>query len=91
MDARSVTCLIESPQVPLLNAIRVTMTPDARLATCHGVICLSGATESAPTLVYGRSATVKPFRCTSTRRGVRCVVIATGRGFQLGAAGVRRL
>ena len=91
MDARSVSCLVESPQVPLLNAMRVTITPDARLSICHGIICLAGSTESAPVLVYGRSIAVAPFRCTATRAGARCVVTKSGRGFQLGAAGIKRI
>ncbi len=90
-DAHSVTCLIESPQVPLLNAIRVTMTPDARLAICRGVVCEAGSTETAPTLRYGGSIAVEPFRCTSLRTGIRCVVTASGRGFTLGRAGYKRV
>jgi hypothetical protein len=36
-------------------------------------------------LLYGRSISVGPFRCTALRGAVRCVVEKTGRGFLLSA------
>lgn len=43
------------------------------------------------TLAYGRSISVAPFRCSSSRAGMTCVVKATGRGFLIARAGVRRV
>lgn len=42
---------------------------------------LGNAGVDTPTYGYGRSVTVGHFRCVVTRKGVRCVVRATGEGF----------
>ena len=91
LSAIEVTCLIEPPRVPVLDAIRVTMTPNGHLTLCHGLRCIVGATETAPTLAFGKSRSAGPFRCTATRRGIQCVVIATHHGFRLSAKGVTRI
>jgi hypothetical protein len=91
MSTSSVTCVVEYPQVPVLKAMSVTMTRTGHLSVCHGIICTNGSTEHAPTLAYGRSNVVGPFRCTSAVAGVKCVVAATGRGFRLSAKGVARV
>ena len=44
--------------------------------------CLIGnPPENAFTLRYGRSVRLGPFRCTSRRVGMRCVVPSNGHGF----------
>jgi hypothetical protein len=91
IDASSVVCLVESPQVPLLNAIRVTMIRTGKLSVCHGLICTGGSTESAPTLAYGHAIVSGPFRCSASLAGVRCVVVKLGHGFVLGSHGVKRV
>jgi hypothetical protein len=58
---------------------------------CNGVRCVGDGPADASTLGYGRSVTVGPFRCTSLRAGMRCVVARTGRGFVLSRAGVARV
>jgi hypothetical protein len=42
---------------------------------------LGNAGENTPTFGKGRKVTVGAFRCAVERRGVRCVVIASGKGF----------
>jgi hypothetical protein len=42
---------------------------------------LGNAGENTPTFRVGRKVTVGPFRCAVRREGVRCVVIASGKGF----------
>jgi len=50
--------------------------------SCSG--CLSNG-AAGPTLNDGKSVSLGPFRCTALAldTGVRCVIKATGRGFQL--------
>ena len=91
ISAQSVQCVVEYPQVPMLNAFRVTLTPNGRTNVCRGIVCTNGTTESAPTLPYGRSISAGPFRCTPAPAGVKCVVVATGHGFRLAAKGVTRI
>jgi hypothetical protein len=69
----------------------VTMQADARLELCRGVQCLGNGPVDATTLAYGRSVVVGPFRCTSLRTGMRCVVRSSGRGFLISRAGIRRI
>ena len=60
----------------------VTMGIKGRLRICRGQRCLGNApADSTVTLGFGKSRAVGPFRCTSLRQGVRCVVTATSRGF----------
>jgi hypothetical protein len=42
-------------------------------------------------LAVGRSIELGPFRCTSLRAGVRCVVTKLGHGFTLSTRGVTRI
>jgi hypothetical protein len=62
----------------------------------HTTACTRGACpvgngpENARTLAYGRSIVVGPFRCSSSRLGVRCVLRASGHGFAIARAGVKR-
>lgn len=68
-----------------------TLFPSGRLKLC-GLSCAGDPGDvKVTTLAYGRSRVAGPFRCTSLRVGVRCVVRATGRGFQLAHAGVKRI
>jgi hypothetical protein len=84
-------CVVGPPHVQAAKAVGVTLTASGDLKTCHGVRCLGNAPEKTPTLSYGRSTTLGPFRCTSLRAGVRCVVTHRGRGFVLSAHGIKRI
>ena len=57
------------------------LTPDGRVKVCKGVTCVGDPPEGVPTLVYGSWLGLGPFRCTSRRSGVTCIVVKTGRGF----------
>jgi hypothetical protein len=63
------------------------LEPDGTIVTCSSSnvranSCEVGnAGERTPTFGYGHAVTVGRFRCTVLRRGVRCVVTATGKGF----------
>jgi hypothetical protein len=54
-------------------------TRQSRVNACD----LGNAGERASTLAFGRSANVGAFRCTMLRVGVRCTVLASGKGFLL--------
>jgi hypothetical protein len=76
---------------------RVSMDAAGRLKTCRGRIpCLEsgcGCIEGFdyPRLAYGKTIAYAPFRCTSLRSGVRCVVTRTGRGFHINRGRVARV
>ena len=72
-------------------ALHVVMHPNGRLDLCHGVQCLGNGPVNATTLAYGKSVVVGPFRCTSLRIGMRCVVRSTAHGFLLSRAGLQRI
>jgi Family of unknown function (DUF6636) len=51
--------------------------------------CLVGVGD-AFTLGYGKSVRLGPFRCTSRRIGMRCVVMRSGHGFVISRARLKR-
>jgi hypothetical protein len=68
------------------------MDASARLTVCHGLKCIGNTPDRTPTLKAGHSISLGPFRCTSLRKGgVRCLVTKLGRGFRLGARGLKRV
>ena len=83
-------CAIGPPQLPFSKALGVAMSASGRLQICHGGRCVGNAPVGTTTLRYGRSISLGPFRCTSLRLGVRCIVTKRGHGFTLGARGVIR-
>jgi hypothetical protein len=57
---------------------------------CNGASCpYSDAGEGTPTLASGKTLRVGHFSCTSKGGGIRCVVLASGRGFQMTASGAK--
>jgi len=53
--------------------------------------CLVGnEPENAFTLRYGRSVRLGPFRCTSRRVGMRCIVVRNGHGFLISRERLKR-
>jgi len=46
--------------------------------------------EGVPTLSYGNSVRVRKVRCTSKRKGMRCVHRPTGHGFLAAQGSIRR-
>jgi hypothetical protein len=69
----------------------VKLVASGTYKVCNGVRCVGNGPLDALTLGYGRSLSVGPFRCTSLRTGMRCVVTQTGHGFVLSRAGAARV
>jgi len=65
----------------------VTMSTDGSFKTCTGASCLGNAGQGTPTLAYGQSAGVGPFKCRSETGGVTCTV-TSGRGFTISNSGI---
>jgi hypothetical protein len=64
----------------------VTMNAAGRYTVCTGRQRLANAGDGTPTLFYGTSTGVGPFRCKSATTGVTCT--ADGRGFLISASGI---
>lgn len=64
------------------RAIAVRLQASGRIKVCHGLGCVANGPENT-LLRYGHSIFLGPFRCTSLRTGVRCVVTKLGHGFLL--------
>jgi hypothetical protein len=84
-------CVVGPPQLPARSAVGVSLAPSGQLRRCRGLRCVGNAPVRTPTLSYGRSTSLGPFRCTSLRAGVRCIVTKRGHGFLLGARGSKRV
>ena len=68
----------------------VTMTASGHLRICSGMSCIGNPGVDVPVLAYGHRTTLGPFRCLSSRTGVRCRV-RTGRGFLISRSGIEHL
>jgi hypothetical protein len=60
---------------------RAVLKANGHTSVCVRIRCLSNAPLKSFKLAYGTSIRLGPFRCTSRRDGVRCLVVRTGRGF----------
>jgi hypothetical protein len=65
----------------------VTLDDSGSVRTCAGETCLGDAAENTPTLEYGQTVTLGPFRCLSEKTGMTCTT-AAGRGFLVSTAGI---
>jgi hypothetical protein len=70
-----------------------TLYADGHVVACYGTkggaACLSNPDAGfLPTLPYGRSTGLGPFRCASLRKGMRCVVVHSGHGFLINRSGI---
>jgi hypothetical protein len=54
---------------------------------CTGQSCLGDAAQGLPTLAYGQTMALDPFRCLSEVAGVTCTA-AGGRGFTISTRGI---
>jgi hypothetical protein len=86
-----VFCLAYRGGSPYRTAVAVRMSGAAQLTLCHGLPCIGNPPDRVPTLKVGHSIRLGPFRCTSLRKGVRCVVTRLGRGFRLSTSGLVRV
>jgi len=64
-----------------------SMDDHGTVTTCSGPSCVGDAAEGTPTLAYGQTVSLGPFRCSSARTGVTCTA-AQGRGFVISTGGV---
>jgi hypothetical protein len=85
-----VFCGANRPHRPYRTYVAVTMNASGKLTICHGLRCISNS-GPVPKLAAGRSIELGPFRCTSLRAGVRCIIAKVGHGFSLSALGVKRV
>jgi hypothetical protein len=67
----------------------VTLHRSGRLETCAHGCAVGNGPENARVLPSGRSLRVGPFRCSSTRRFVRCVALPSGGWFTIAREGLR--
>lgn len=65
----------------------VTMPDDGTIKDCSGPMCIGNAGAMEPTLAYGDSTGIGPFRCTSTASGMVCTA-GGGKGFKSASSGV---
>ena len=63
----------------------VSMSTDGSFKTCTGVNCLGNSGQGTPTLAYGQTAGVGPFKCWSEASGITCKV-TSGRGLTISNA-----
>jgi len=59
-----------------------TLNPSGQVVR-HQNCLLGDPREDEFTLRYGRSVRLGPFRCTSRRTGMQCVVVRNGHGFAI--------
>jgi hypothetical protein len=78
-----VWCLAYRGGRPYKTARAVRMNSSAKLSVCRGLRCIGNSPVGTPVLKVGRSIDFGPFRCTSLRQGVRCIVAKSGHGFRL--------
>jgi len=79
--ADSVYCKTAEP------ARSASMDDQGTVTTCSGPSCIGDAAEGTPTLAYGQTISLGPFRCSSARTGITCTA-AHGRGFVISTGGV---
>jgi hypothetical protein len=90
MHVATLACEAELPPRNDIARLAADGTLHACRSTSPGTAngCHTGDAGLAPTYNAGRSVTVGPFRCTVIPAGVRCIVTASGKGFEMTATGV---
>ncbi len=63
-----------------------TLSADGSFTMCTGMQCLGNPGLTTPTLAYGATTGVGPYRCTSATSGVTCT--ADGKGFRIATSGI---
>jgi hypothetical protein len=97
MTAPGVSCGMSAHEVlcenlNLDNNERVTLTEDGTVQACRwtgGGIAnpcnVGNAGEGTPTYQAGKRISVGPYKCDITATGVQCIVVASGKGFEMTA------
>jgi hypothetical protein len=65
----------------------VQMDDTGAFRSCTGESCIGNAAQGIPTLAYGKTMALGPFRCLSEITGVTCTA-ARDRGFTISRAGI---
>jgi hypothetical protein len=95
----NIQCEIEVPHKLPSSAYCQTTSPprsvilhaNGRMKTCHGGPgCIGNGPENATTLHYGATLRLRPYRCASSRRGVKCRAVKSGHGFFISRARLTR-
>lgn len=73
------------------HSASVVLHPTGKLKICHGIRCIGNPPDGVPTLTYGAWLDYGPFRCTSLKSGVKCVVRHSGRGFLISPTSIKRV
>jgi hypothetical protein len=68
----------------------VTLSPSGAITRCSGLPCGGDAAENTPTLHFGKTDVLGPFRCLSSTSGVLCTV-KKGSGFLLSKSRTERI
>jgi hypothetical protein len=66
------------------------LKPDGKVLVYQNCLLDGNGSENAFTLRYGHSLRVGPFRCTSRRIGMQCLVVRNGHGFFISREGLKR-
>ncbi len=90
----NISCEVNYQRSGLTSAFCQTNTPprsatlgaDGTYTTCTGMQCLGNPGLTTPTLAYGTTTGVGPYRCSSAASGVTCT--ADGKGFRISTAGI---
>ncbi len=95
--SKNISCEIDNSFGPsaLTQTLCLTVKParsvvlktDGSLVACVGQQCLSNAGLNTPTLAYGQSIALGPFRCASAKSGVTCT-LSSGAGFLISSSGI---
>jgi hypothetical protein len=84
-DVRGTYAFCQTFSPPQIATLRRT----GRTVVCARRACpIGNGPDNSVLLGYGRSIRVGPFRCTSLQTGMRCVVVADRRGFEIAREGV---
>jgi hypothetical protein len=73
------------------KAVSVQMSAAGKLSICHGTKCMSNPPDNVTMLRQDQSLKAGPFRCTTVKTGIRCLITKLGHGFLIGPHGLTRL
>jgi hypothetical protein len=102
--SRNIRCVIAATALARCDITHRDWTPPPKPRNCPGdwangmqvalqgsgrFTCVNDAVPAGRKLAYGESIRRGPFRCTSRRRGMRCVNVRNGHGFALSRSRAR--
>ncbi len=102
--SRNIRCVIAATALARCDIARRNWSPPPKPRTCPGdwgngmqvpingpgrFTCANDAVPAGRKLAYGESIRRGPFRCTSRRRGMRCVNVRNAHGFAISRSRAR--